>query len=107
MNIIRKRGDTYPDEISVALNGSTADLTGCSLKLTLNREKYPVNTDNQVYQIDGIIDAPLTGVVKFAPTLLQSDQVGSFYYDIQLTDQLGIIRTIKSGIYEYKQDITK
>lgn len=107
MNITRKRGDTYPDEISVALNGATADLTGCSLKLTLNREKYPVNTDNQVYQIDGVIDAPLTGVVKFAPTLLQSDQVGSFYYDIQLTDQLGIIRTIKSGIYEYKQDITK
>lgn len=107
MNIIRRRGDTYPDEISVALNGSTADLTGCTLKLTLNTVKYPIDTTTQVYQINGVIDTPLLGIVKFAPTLAQSDQVGSFYYDIQLTDQLGIIRTIKNGIYEYKQDITK
>lgn len=107
MNFIRKRGDTYPDELTVSVNGALADLTGCSLKMTLNTLKRPVDITTQVYQLDGVVDSPTTGVVKFAPTLSQSDQVGSFFYDIQLTDQLGIVRTIKEGIYEYKQDITK
>lgn len=107
MQIIRKRGDTYPDELTISLNGAIADLTGCTLVMTLNTLRNPPDDTTQVYQLSGIITDPAEGKVKFAPTLEQSNQVGSFFYDIQLTDSLGIIRTIIDGIYEYKQDITK
>lgn len=107
MQIKRKRGDTYPDKLTISVGGDIANLTGCSVKMTLNTKKNPPDNTTEVYQIDGMITDPINGVVEFAPTALQADQVGSFYYDIQLTDASGLIRTIVSGIYEYSQDITK
>lgn len=105
--ITRIRGDTYADRFLVSVSGAAVDLTGCSLKLTLNTVRNPEDTSTQVYQLDGIISLPSSGIVEFAPSTLQADQVGYFYYDIQMSDSNGIIRTLVTGMYEYVQDITK
>lgn len=108
MQITRRRGDTYPDVLKISSpSGGAADLTGCTIFMTLNRKKDPPDTTTQVYQLMGSITDPLNGTVEFAPNSTQADSVGLFYFDIQMTDMSGIIRTIKTGTYEYKQDITK
>jgi len=107
--ITRKRGDTYADEIIVKsdITGAAIDITGYTFLLTLNPEKNPTSSDDQIYQLTGVIVEASDGIVGFSPTALQADLVGSFYYDIQLTDPLGKIRTIEKDKYKYVQDITK
>ena len=108
MQITRRRGDTYPDVIKIsAPSGGAADLTGCTVVMTLNSKKEPPDDTTQVYQLMASIADPLSGIVEFAPNSTQADLVGFYYFDIQMTDMLGVIRTIQTGTYEYKQDITK
>lgn len=109
MQIERKRGDTYADVFTITNRKTKAsvNLTGCLLKLTVSRTQSPIDVIDQVYQIEGVITNPETGVVEFSPTLEQSNQVGYFHYDIQMTDMDGVVRTMVSGVYLYTQDITK
>jgi hypothetical protein len=75
--------------------------------MTLDPSKAPTDNTNNVYQLTGtIVDAP-AGKVEFAPDANQADQLGSYYYDVQMTDGAGRIRTIITGKYKYVQDITK
>jgi hypothetical protein len=109
MQITRTRGDTYADSftISNAATGDVVNLAGCSFKLTLNSVQNPVDTTTQVYQLDGVITDATTGVVEFAPTEAQANQIGFFYFDIEMTDGQGYKRTLVKDSYIYKQDITK
>lgn len=107
--ITRRRGDTYADLVTVTDSaGAPIDITGYSFTMTLDPEKSPATADNNLYQLTGtIIDAP-AGKVEFAPTALQADQApGDYYYDIQMIDGLGRVRTIALDKYKYTQDITK
>lgn len=108
MQIERTRGDTYADEFTITLkdNWQPANLAGCSFLLTLNSLKEPIDTTTQVYQITGQV-VPLEGKVLCAPTAEQADRIGKFYFDLQMTDATGKVRTVLSGTYIYKQDITK
>lgn len=108
MDLRRYRGDTYPDEFVITDNsGSVLDITGYTFLLTLNTEQNPTNTTNQVYQIVGVIVDAAAGVVSFAPSVAQADNVGTFYYDIQITDDTAAIKTLQKGKYVYLQDVTK
>jgi len=110
MQINRIRGDTYADQFLVknVNTGDVVNLAGCSAILTLNREKNPENTTSQVYQLTGVFDEDTsTGLIDFSPNSTQADLVGLFYYDVQLTDANGIVRTIAKDAYLYEQDITK
>jgi len=52
--------------------------------------------------------SPTAGTVEFAPSALQADQVpGVYFYDIQLIDGAGRIRTIALDKYVVQQDISK
>lgn len=108
MNIERRRGDTKPDifEVSLTRTGEIADIRGFSFLLTLNTLQSPLDDSTQVYQLVGYVEAD-SGVVQFSPDTIQANQVGIFYYDVQMTDALGRVYTLISGKYIYKQDITK
>jgi hypothetical protein len=107
MDIERKRGDTYPIEITVLSDGVALDITGASFLLTVDPAKEPTDATNNLCQLTGVItDAP-TGAVSFTPTANQMDAVGKYFFDIQMTDASGAIRTIDAGKFVLKQDITK
>ncbi len=107
--ITRKRGDTYADEITVTSDtGAVINITSYTFLMTLDPSKAPIDASSKLYQVAGVIlDAP-NGRVEFAPTALQADQTpGTYYYDIQMIDGAGRIRTIALDKYTYTQDITK
>lgn len=107
LNVTRKRGDTDPDVFIVSKNRVPTNLAGCSFKLSVNTLKEPVDTSTEVYQLIGIITDPASGKVSFRPTAEQANQVGYFYYDIQMVDSYGDTQTVVEGTYKYEQDITK
>lgn len=108
-NIIRKRGDTYGDVLVVksSVTRQPVNITGCTFLMTLNPSKVPLDDTNNLYQLVGTIVDADGGQVEFAPSDTQADQLGKWYFDIQMTDASGRVRTIDSGRYTYKQDITK
>ena len=108
MQIDRYRGDTYADKFMVSVvDGSVANLTNCQIRLTVSSDKNPKDSSTQIYQIVGTVDDPSSGVVEFLPNPSQVDRCGMFYYDIQITDADGIIRTVAKDVYMFHQDITK
>lgn len=108
-NIERKRGDTYADEFTIksATTGSPINITGYSFLLTVDPSAEPVSAATNLYTLTGTIISGPEGRVEFAPTATQANQIGSFFYDVQMVDGAGRKRTIVAGKYTYKQDITK
>ena len=109
MQVERTRGDTAPDvfTITFARTRGVVNLSGCTFKLTVSSEPDPVDSSAQAYQLDGVVTDPASGRVEFAPTASQADRVGYFYFDVQMTDSYGLVRTMVKDVYLYKQDITK
>lgn len=106
----RERGDTFPDRFAIKKesDGLPLDITGYSFLLTVDPEKYPIDNSNNLFQITGVIVDAANGIVEFAPSAVQADQTPNvYYYDAQLTDQSGRIRTFDRGKYKIIQDITK
>lgn len=108
LQLTRYRGDTYADAFLVFddKTGLTLDITGCQFKLSLAKVKNPKLPEQIVYTLYGDVDNPVSGLVYFAPSEGQSDIVGYFYYDVEMTDSKGIVKTLISSSYIYKQDIT-
>jgi hypothetical protein len=108
-DITRKRGDTYADEFTLTRksSGLALNITGYSFVLTVDPSAAPADDTNNLYALTGTILDAAAGRVEFAPTAMQADQLGKFYYDVQMTDGAGRKRTIASGKYTYTQDITK
>ncbi len=109
MELERTRGDTYADQFTIgnSTTGSPVNLAGCTVTLTVNTVRNPIDISTQVYQLVGVSDDPASGIVNFAPTAEQANLNGLHYFDIQLTDSNGVIRTLVKGTYSYTQDITK
>ncbi len=107
--ITRKRGDTYAETITVTDTAGTAiNITGYTFKLTVDPEKAPATAANNLFSITGTILSPTAGTVEFAPSALQADQApGTYYFDIQMVDGAGRIRTIALDKYIVVQDISK
>ena len=114
VDLCRRRGDTFPDQFTVrsvradGTAGSAIDITGFSFLLTVDPTEFPTDALGNLFQLTGVIvDAP-AGKVEFAPTAVESDQTpASYFYDVQMTDTGGAIRTISVGPYVITQDITK
>jgi hypothetical protein len=107
--IIRKRGDTYPYKIQIVekISCDPIDVTGFSFLLTVDPSAAPVDDTNNLFQISGVIIDSVNGIVGFSPNETQADNVGNYYYDIQMTDADLAKRTIDDGKFVLKQDITK
>lgn len=105
----RRRGDTYADEFQIEseTTGLVIDITSYTFLLTVDPEKRPVDDTNNLFQLTGTITDAATGLVEFAPTAVQTDELGTYYYDAQLTTPAGRIRTFEFGKYKFVQDVTK
>ena len=105
------RGDFYPKAVLIydTTTKLPIDLTGAILTMTVNTEKDPVDTTNQLFQLTGVLDADLTtGIVYFTPTAENTDQLrGTYWYDIAMT--IGSIskRTVKKNKFIIHMDIGK
>lgn len=108
-DIKRKRGDTYADEYTITSSATSApiNITGYTFLMTLDPSKAPLDDTTKIYQLTGTILDPVAGRVEFAPSPVQADRVGSFFFDVQMLDGAGRKRTIDSGKYSFEQDITK
>lgn len=47
------------------------------------------------------------GVVTFTPTAANTAIIGAYFYDVQLTDADGNVRTVVKNTFTITQDITK
>ena len=105
------RGDSFPIELTLT-NKETEDpipLNGYSFLFTVNAVENPEDDSEQIFQVIGVLDAdPTTGKVSFTPTTTDTDlSVDIYYYDIQMTDGSGNIRTIAKHKFKITMDITK
>ena len=108
-DIERFRGDTAADEWTIQdESGVVIDIAGFSFILTVNSVQNPPDNSTELYNIAGILTDAANGVVEFPPSALNADQKPAvYYYDVQMTDTGSRIKTIDSGTYTYKQDVTK
>ncbi len=115
--ICRFRGDTQPLKFQVTQSGSpsTIDITGYSFLFTVNSERNPdidvsPEVGTQQFQITGTITTAVEGRFEFRYEASPNPSElipGTYYYDIQMTESGGNVRTIGKGKYVIKQDITK
>jgi hypothetical protein len=85
--IKRTRGDTYPTSMTIRQSdGTPMDLTGKQVVLTANTEEDPVDTSTQVFQLVGTITDAENGQVEFPWDADAADNVGMFYYDVEVSD---------------------
>ena len=85
-SISRERGDTYPVAMTMTNpDGTAMDLTDKQVLLTVNTEEDPEDTTNQVFQIVGTITDAEAGKVEFPLTADQADNVGAFFYDVEVS----------------------
>lgn len=104
--ITRSRGDTYPIEILVTADDVALDISSCTFTLTVDPNKNPVDATDNVIVLTGSLPGD-TGRVDFPLTDEQADNLGKYYYDIQMIDASGLIRTIAKDRFIWVQDITK
>ena len=109
-DITRFRGDTSPDQFILrSASGAIVDISaGYSFIFTLNKEENPLTTANQLYTLAGVITNGPAGVFEFRPTLVNVNLPPALYfYDVQVIDPLGYVKTIEKGSYRISQDISK
>ena len=106
-DISRYRNDTYPIYATIRReDGTVMPIDGCSFTLTVNERANPSDSDDEVFQSDGVIVGdPAAGRVQF-PVPGTADP-GRYFFDIQMIDSQGYRRTIEKGGYRLFQDITK
>jgi hypothetical protein len=109
-NISRSRGDTYPVALDLKDEDSGqpyAIPSGSTFLLTVSEISLPDDASEQVFQSAGEVFNASLGMVRFPISAEAADILGTFYHDIQMTSQAGLIRTVDRGQYVVKQDITK
>lgn len=108
MQIIRYRGDTYADAFTV-FNEKTGDIVnvgGCTFKMSVAIGTKCDPDRLLQYTLVGIVDDAEEGAISFAPNESQANLTGFFFYDVEMQDSQGVVRTLASDSYVYKQDIT-
>lgn len=109
VDLERKRGDTHPYKIKlVDEDYSNYDIENCTFQLSIHTERDPVDTSTQVALLNGVIVDTKPAIVGFPFTPTQADQTpGTYYYDIQMTDESGYTFTFQDGAVVFVQDKVK
>jgi hypothetical protein len=105
--ITRDRGDNFAHKITI-LDKDTRlpiDVTGNTFILSVSTIREPT-VASYLFQSTGAITDAAGGKVSFPVTGGDEDNVGHFYFDIEMTAGTEI-RTIDKGSIHFKQDITK
>lgn len=108
LEITRYRGDTVSDVFTITdSSGSPQDITGSTVKMTLDERKAPPDATTLVLELTGTLTNPSAGEVTFTWTALNADQEpGSYWFDIELTSG-SVVQTLVVGKYTFIQDISK
>ncbi len=96
----RVRGDNYPIEAVLKVNGLPIDITGATVAFSYKMHKGTTNS------IAGVITNASTGSVVFNPTITDFQEVGVFEFDIQVVNQ-GIKTTYAVGVLNITNDVNK
>jgi hypothetical protein len=109
LDLCFSRGDTVPYTLTITSDGTTAiNITGYTFALTVDPSPAPADALNNLFALVGSVTDGPNGIVEFELSAVQSDQSpGVYFYDVQMTDGAGKIRTVASGQYEFLQDVTK
>ena len=108
LTIERIRGDTFPFVFTLSdSSGNPIDITSFTFLLTVDPSEDPPNADNNLFVLTGSIIDAVNGKVEFAPSAVQADNIGEYFFDVQMTDASSAIRTIVKGPWTFTQDITK
>lgn len=105
------RGDSYPKNLTIKSKETKQiiDLTGYSFIFTVDSLKDPKDATTKKFSVAGVIDPdPVTGKVSFTPTKVNTNMIAAgYFYDIQMTDNQGHVRTIAKEKFKITQDISK
>jgi hypothetical protein len=107
------RGDSYPLALTIKDKDTSEEipLTGYSFIMTVDTLKLPPDDTTKVFEVAGLVDVDQVnnpGRVTFTPTTEQTNiDIKKYYYDVQMTDANGNIRTIAKNEFKIVQDITK
>lgn len=108
INITRFKGDTYQVVLNIKNPDRTPfDLSSRSFTLSViaGREK---GSSNYLLQSTGApIGDPAEGALGFPLTPEQVAHVGSYEYDVEMTDTDGTAKTIAHGAWLFLQDVTQ
>jgi len=110
--ITRTRGNTLvPIQITVVDENTNEpiDVTGNTFLLTVNTLKDPPDNTTEVFQITGVVvpdQVNNKGEVEFTPSTSDADNLGRFFFDIELTSATKPHTPIK-GSYNVNQKITQ
>jgi hypothetical protein len=102
------RGDTKTQRIIVKTGaGAVKDITGYSGKLSVNPSNEPSDETEELFEVTGILtDAP-NGVMDFVLSAANAKQPPeTYYYDIQITTDTGVVCTLAAGKWVVGADIT-
>lgn len=108
ITLTRTRGDTTSYFLDLTDgNRQPLDITGGSATFSVSAQREP-DAAAYTFQITGIISGdPLNGRFEFPFTTTEANNSGKFFFDIQYINSAGKVRTVKSGILIFSQDITK
>ena len=102
------RGDSVLWTFQIKSEGVPVNITGFSFLLTVDPSPEPTGSGTNLFQLTGSVITPLSGIVQFGMTPTQANQVpNEYYFDLQMTDGGGKIRTVAKGKFTIEQDITK
>ncbi len=110
VDICRVRGDTFPFRFAIKDDaGAAVDITGATFVLTVDPAEDPAGSGSNLFANTPTIVAPASqGLIEVALTAPQAGQTpGDYFYDVQMLDAAGKIRTIARGKWQVSQDITK
>ena len=98
----RVRGDNYPIEATITVNGVAVDLTGSTMTFS-----FKLADDDVVeapIEVDGVLGDEV-GLVLFTPTVQQMGIVGQYDFDIQ-RENGGVVATHLTGTMLLTKDVT-
>jgi hypothetical protein len=109
VDLERKRGDTFPYKVKlVDEDYKDYNITNCTFQMSIHTERDPVDTSTQVALVNGVIVDTKPAIVGFPFNSTQADQTpGTYYYDIQMTDEYGYTLTFQDGAIVFVQDKVK
>ena len=103
--IERYRGDTKDLVIKLTQDSVVFDLTGFSAILSVSADENPTGSTYILLSTATIDTTAGRLTFEFGPG--DVDQIGDYYYDIELTDAAGKTSTIRKGPLKFLQDISK
>lgn len=103
------RGDSYPITFTLldATTGLPLDLTGYAFVLTAGARENPDDDSTKLFSVAGAVADPESGQVSFTPLAEDTATAGSYFYDVQMTNDDGYVRTVVKSVLLIRQNITK